>query len=173
MKLYSGDIFLTTTPTNAETGAFTFANVAPGSYVLKYVTGGAAPTTCGGAKATVGDDGSTSLTEGSPLTTYNNYNWVNAKELTPAADPAPATTKSTSILEHVDVLGRADWFKVRLPAGSSVAIQGTQFDVNYDILLFSDIAGAYASLTTNQDLLRIAAETNGPGRLRRTRWGHQ
>src|SRR5439155_16419465 len=118
VKLYTGTTFVAQTTADATTAAFSFSGLGPGEYTLTYLTAGAS---CGGAKLTVNADGSYDIaqTAGS-IISLDNYNWMTAYGLTLADDPAPAKTKSTSIQEHIDRLGRAAWFKVHLPAGSSV-----------------------------------------------------
>jgi len=146
--------------TTTAAGAFTFSALGPGAYMLRYssTTAGAA---CGGATLTVNTDGTfTLVTSPNSLITLNNYNWMTAYELTIAADPTPAKTLSKSIQEHIDVLGRAAWFKVKLPAGSTVLVSATNFDVNYDVEFFGDIGAAFSSFATNQDVLRLGAELN-------------
>src|SRR5207244_8747069 len=97
VKLYTGTTFVSQV-TASGTGAFSFSNLGPGGYTLKYVSSGAA---CGGATLTVHPDGKYDLTPtADSIIRLNNYNWMTAYPLTLTQDPAPAPTKSATVREH-------------------------------------------------------------------------
>ena len=82
-----------------------------------------------------------------------NDSWPHAMRLTLAG-----VTPSASVDQYLDMFNQARWFKFTIQPGSKVVLALTQLPANYDLTLYKDIAAAYRTISTTQDLVRLGAE---------------
>ncbi len=86
----------------------------------------------------------------------DNTNWVQASRLN-LVESLPGFS-SISIERVVDKLGQSRWFKFRVQPGSRVIVTLSNLSVNYDLTLYKDIAAAFDTLSSPQDLAQLGAE---------------
>jgi predicted outer membrane repeat protein len=88
-----------------------------------------------------------------------NDAWTKARRLTPTAsapqDPSNLTAQAS---QYVYLPGQSKWYKFRIQPGSKAVVSLTNLPANYDLVLYRDVAAAYASLASPQDLAHINAE---------------
>lgn len=85
-----------------------------------------------------------------------NINWAEAAHL-PLAEVQPGV-QSVTVDRYLDSAGQSRWFKFSVQPDSKVIVTLTGLPANYDLALYRDIAQAYTTLESGQDLVRINAE---------------
>jgi hypothetical protein len=152
VDLFSGADLVDTTTANAA-GSYGF-NVAPGTYTVRITLG---TTVCGGP-ATPGQTPRVST----PIDLHN-HSWPRALALTLNG----TQQKNAVIDETVFRQDQSTWFKFKVEPGSRVIVtltggangdQTLPLPTNYDLTLYKDIAQAYSTLVSPQDLVQLQAE---------------
>ena len=82
-----------------------------------------------------------------------NDAWTRAQTLALGGDPLSASAD-----QFIDKTGQSRWYKFSVKPGSKVIITLTNLPANYDLTLYKDIAAAYQTITSPQDLVRLGAE---------------
>jgi CSLREA domain-containing protein len=85
--------------------------------------------------------------------TPGNTSWVTAMPVEVVADMGP-----TAVDQYLDQPGQSRWFKFTVQPGSKVIVTLTNLPANYDLTIYKDIAQAYNTLLSPQDLPRFDAE---------------
>jgi len=86
----------------------------------------------------------------------NNTTWVQASLLN-LVETIPQVETAT-IDRLIDKEGQSRWYRFSVRPGSKVIVTLTNLSTNYDLTLYKDIAAAFESLNTTQDLVRLGAE---------------
>ncbi|MEZ5596541.1 MAG: hypothetical protein R3E84_09140 [Pseudomonadales bacterium] len=86
----------------------------------------------------------------------DNDSWTRAEEI-------PVATASPTATGFIDVPGRARWYKFSIQPNAKSVIELSNLPADYDVVVFKDIAKAYADLGENDDtdvagLNRLGAE---------------
>ena len=84
-----------------------------------------------------------------------NDSWPNALRIYP---DGMAANYTVDLDEYLDLPGQSRWYKFTAQPNSQLVVTLTGLPVNYDLTLYKDIAQAYKSLNTPEDLLRLGAE---------------
>ena len=87
----------------------------------------------------------------------NNNSWPRAYRL----NPAMGDNQTVTFSQYVDKLGQSRWYKFQVEPDSKVTVELSNLPVNYDIVIYKDIAAVYQALTTPQsqtDLQKLNAE---------------
>ncbi len=105
------------------------------------------------ATATDDSNGNTSEFSRCVVMGAGNDAWTRAQDLTLGGNPF-----SASVDEYLDMPGQSRWYKFSVQPGSKVIITLTGLPANYDLALYKDIAAAYQTITSPQDLVRLGAE---------------
>src|SRR5262249_5557787 len=87
---------------------------------------------------------------GDPSTLNENTSWPNAAPLTTAGLDAA-----------LGAPGEARWFKFPVGPDTTVQVDLSHLDQNFDLALYGDIGQAFTTLTTKQDLLNLSAQFAG------------
>jgi hypothetical protein len=100
--------------------------------------------------------GNTSELSGCFLSSIDNTSWVTATrlELTPPGEP----TSQATIGQLITQPAQSRWYKFKITPRSRMVVTLTNLAADYDLTLFKDIAAAYKTLTSPQDLVRLQAE---------------
>ncbi len=93
-----------------------------------------------------------------PLIDLKNHSWPTAYRLTLDPTPSDPSIKQATVDEHLFSQDQSAWFKFTVQPGSKVVVTLNNLPADYDLLLYKDIAAAYTTLTSAQDLLRLSAE---------------
>jgi hypothetical protein len=149
VELYSGTSLVATTTAGESLADYTFSDIAPGEYTVRYVSG---YTVCGGP-LTLSSEGSTVGRAEAPIDLHNHA-WPQAYEVHPTDTGLPGG----GIQEHIIRQGQSDWFKFRVRPGAKVILTLTNLPANYDLTVYKDIGAAYAALTGTPDLNQLGAE---------------
>ncbi len=98
-----------------------------------------------------GSDGSTSEFSACAVVSAGNDSWPRSFPL----------DSGVAVDQFIDRQGQSRWFHLRIEPNSKVEVTLTGLTANYDLLLYRDIAAAYAEMTTldsTADLVRLNAE---------------
>jgi CSLREA domain-containing protein len=87
------------------------------------------------------------------ITGSSNDSWPNAQQLTLGGSPL-----SASVDHSIDLPGQSRWYKFTVQPNSQLIVTLTNLPANYDLTVYKDIAAAYQTITTTQDLVRLGAE---------------
>lgn len=99
----------------------------------------------------------------SPLSTCtvvsgSNDSWPRAKFIPLSPSSGDPQITEAIISDYVYTSGQARWYKFTVQPGSRLSISLKRPPANYDLVLYRDIAAAYRSLTSPQDLVLLGAE---------------
>ncbi len=103
--------------------------------------------------------GNTSEFSKCTLVSGANDSWPNASELTLVApNPQDPSNKQASRSQYIFQQDQSRWYKFKVSPGSKVVVKLKNLPANYDLVLYKDIAKAYTTLATEQDMVRLQAE---------------
>lgn len=83
-----------------------------------------------------------------------NDSWPSAFRLTPSG----AGVLFASFEDYIDLPGQSRWFKLQVQPNSKLVVSLTNLPANYDLTVYKDIAQAFASVQSSQDLIQLGAE---------------
>ncbi len=127
-----------TAATDANGSVYTAGTVAGSSgFVAAYVTSTSGEISTPSACVRVGPD---------------NDAWTRALPI------ALSTSGSGNSSGYVDTRGGSRWFRFPIQPGGKVKVDLKNLPADYDLAVFTDIAKAYTTLTSNTDLTRLSAE---------------
>ena len=72
-----------------------------------------------------------------------NDSWPNAARLNPSSN-------SAAVEEYIDLPGQSRWYKFKIDPGSRVIVTLSSLPENYDLVVYKDIASAFAKLSNLQ-----------------------
>jgi hypothetical protein len=72
-----------------------------------------------------------------------NDSWPNAARLNPSSN-------SAAVEEYIDLPGQSRWYKFKINPSSRVIVTLSSLPENYDLVVYKDIAGAFAKLSNLQ-----------------------
>ena len=98
-------------------------------------------------------NGNTSEFSACATVTNGNDSWVTAYQLPLGGNPL-----SYELNDTIDSQGQSRWYKFNVQPGSKLVVTLTNLPANYDLTVYKDIAAAFESLTSPQDLVRLGAE---------------
>ncbi|MGH2450700.1 MAG: right-handed parallel beta-helix repeat-containing protein [Candidatus Limnocylindria bacterium] len=157
VELFSGQSLVASTTADQVTAAFEFEGVAAGTYTLRFTGANPSPPpaemTCG-AEVVIDADGGMSVGSAALPIDLHNHSWPKAYRL----DPLGAGGGPIVIHEHIARQDESAWFKFTVRPGSRAIVTLTDLPANYDLTMYKDIARAYATITSQQDLLQLGAE---------------
>jgi choice-of-anchor A domain-containing protein len=115
------------------------------------------------ATATDPDGNTSEFSACTPITPniidLGNHFWTSAYNVPLTETPAGSGIfSSNTISENIAQLNQSDWFKFTIKPGARVTISLKNLPADYDLTLYKDIAAAYKTLTTAQDLVKQSAE---------------
>ncbi len=84
-----------------------------------------------------------------------NQAWPQALPLTLVDNGGVQVATARQCLNRLD---QSRWFKFKIQPNSRIFVTLSDLPENYDLVLFKDIAAAYTSLNSAQDLVRLSAE---------------
>jgi hypothetical protein len=106
------------------------------------------------------------LADQGPSTTYGTLidqvsltELVSGNDAWTKAQPVALTPyQSASVEQYIFKAGQSAWFKFPVLPGSKLVVTLSGLTANYDLTLYKDIAAAFQTLNSPQDLARIGAE---------------
>lgn len=152
-ELQSPEVFGTVEdPTNASSGSNVFDPQGT-AYVIAQLSGTPSGTY---AAARLVDGPAVSDTSACIVSGPDNDSWTRAQILS-------TTGGAASAQGYVDVPGRARWYRFAVQPNAKAVIEISNLPADYDVVVFKDIAKAYASLSETDDtdvagLNRLGAE---------------
>jgi CSLREA domain-containing protein len=83
-----------------------------------------------------------------------NDSWPHAMRLTLDGYP----NGFAALDQYIDLPAQSRWYKFSVEPHSKVVVTLTDLPANYDLTVYKDIAQAFTSISSNEDLLRLGAE---------------
>jgi hypothetical protein len=93
-----------------------------------------------------------------PILDFQNHSWPSAHRLTLAPSATDPGISDASVDEHLFASGQSAWFKFAVQPGATAVIGLSGLAADYDLVLYRDVAAAYQSIESTQDIVHLSAE---------------